>query len=311
MRCGGKNMFLDIILILIIIIAVGIILFIIFKKLPQLTRVEPEKTSLFKEDQMKKEILEKKFKRDLNKYGQKTIKFLKPIFILSSKYVKKGYEYLYQLEEKHRKKLIKTHFEDKISIENEILKYLENAEKFIEKKEWMKAENEYINALKIDIHNLDIYKKLADLYFNNKEYNKAKETYEYIIKLSPQSGIPFTGKDDDYVYNKLGDISSNRGDLNQAFLNYTKSIELKNDNPIYYYNLAEINLKLDKWEESLNNIKKALNIESENPKLLDFLLDLSIIMGDRELANKTLNKLIEVNPENQKILEARERINQI
>lgn len=60
MRCGGKNMFLDIILILIIIIAVGIILFIIFKKLPQLTRVEPEKTSLFKEDQMKKEILEKK-----------------------------------------------------------------------------------------------------------------------------------------------------------------------------------------------------------------------------------------------------------
>ena len=294
-------MFLDIILTLIIIVSIGIILSIVLKKFKQLAQVEPEKISLFKENQMKNEILEKKFKRDINKYGQKIIKFLKPIFVLSSKYIKKGYEKLYQLEEKNRKKLIKTHFEDKISVENEIVQYIENAEKFIQEKKWGDAENEYINALKVDMHNLDIYKKLADLYFENKQYTKARETYEYIIKL----------KDDDYVYNRLGDISSNIGDLNQAIINYKKSIDLKDNNPIYYYNLAEINLKIDKWEESLNNIKKALNIEPENPKLLDFLLDLSIIMGDKELANKTLNRLIEVNPENKKILEARERINQI
>ena len=137
--------------------------------------------------------------------------------------------------------------------------------------------------------------------FNNKDYNKAQETYEYIVKLN----------DDDYAYNRLGDIFTIKGDLNQATINYQKAIGLKNNDPIYYYNLAKINLKLNHLEESLENVKKALNIEPDNSGLLDFLLDLSIIMGDKELANKTLNKLIENNPESKKITGAREKISKI
>jgi tetratricopeptide (TPR) repeat protein len=294
-------MLLNIILILIIIISLSIIISIVFKKLPQLTRVNPEKIAEHKEKTIKKEIIEKRLKEDLDSSKRKILFILKPIISTSYTYFKKFYTYIYKLEEKYRKKLIKTHFEDKISSETRIVKHLEMAIKFIEKKEFNKAENEYINALKLDMHNLDIYKKLADLYFDNKDYDKAKETYEYIIKLD----------DDDYVYNKLGDIFTSKGDLNQATINYKKSIELKDNNPIYYYNLAKINLKLNELEQGLENVKKALDIEPDNPRLLDFLLDLSIIMGDKELANKTLNKLIEVNPDNKKITVAREKINQI
>lgn len=294
-------MALNIILILFIIISLVIILSIVFKKLPQLNRVKPGKIPLFREKKIKKDILEKKLKRDLDLSKRKLLLIIKPLVSSTSIYIKKGYQYIYNLEEKYRKKLRKTHFEDKISIKGQITGHLEKAERFIGEKNLNRAEDEYINALKLDIHNLDIYKKLADLYFKDKDYEKAKETYEYIVKL----------QDDDYVYSRLGDISSNKGDLNQAILNYKKSISIKNDNPVYYYNLAKINLKLDKLEDSLDNIKKALNIEPYNPKLLDFLLDLSIIMGDKDLANKTLNKLIEVNPGNKRILELRKKINKI
>lgn len=294
-------MLLNIILILIIIISLSIIISIIFKKLPQLTRVDPEKVSEYKEETIKKEIIEKRLKEDLDSSKRKILNTIKPIISITYNYSKKFYNYIYKLEEKYRKKLIKTHFEDKISSETQIVKHLETATKFIEEKDFSKAENEYINALKLDIHNLDIYKKLADLYFDNRDYDKAKETYEYIIKL----------EDDDYVYNKLGDIFTSKGDLSQATTNYKKSIELKDNNPTYYYNLAKINLKLNQLEQGLENAKKALNIEPDNPRLLDFLLDLSIIMKDKELANKTLNKLIEVNPDNKKITGAREKINQI
>jgi len=294
-------MFLDIILIIIIIITISIIISVIFKKLPQINQTNPEETTQYKENKIKKEIIEKKLKKDLDSFIDKFLIVIKPSMLKTCNYVKKTYIYIYNLEERYRKKLIKAHFEDKISLESKIKKHLEVAQEFIQNKEFNKAENEYIDALKLDIHNLEIYKNLANLYFDNKEYDKAKETFEYIIKL----------KEDDYIYNKLGDISTNKGDLNQAKINYQKSIELKNDNPIYYYNLSKINLKLNQLEDALENIKKALNIESENPKLLDFLLDLSIIMGDKDLANKTLNKLIAVNPDNKKIPEVREKINQI
>ena len=294
-------MLLNIILTLIIVVSLSVILSIIFKKLPQLNRVDPEKVSEYKEEIIKKEIIEKKLREDLNSSKRKILLIIKPIASTTYTYFKKFYAYIYDLEEKYRKKLIKTHFEDKISSEARVIKHLEMATKFIETKEFSKAENEYIDALKLDMHNLDIYKKLADLYFNNKDYDKAKETYEYIIKL----------EDDDYVYNRLGDIFTSKGDLNQATTNYKKSIELKDNNPIYYYNLAKIDLKLNQLEQGLENAKKALNIEPDNPRLLDFLLDLSIIMGDKELANKTLNRLIEVNPDNKKITVAREKINQI
>lgn len=294
-------MLLNIILIAIIIVSFSIIFSIIFKKLPQINRLKPETTPEYKEEKIKKEIIEKKLKEDINSSKQKILLTIKPILVTAYSYLKKFYHLIYNLEEKYRKKLVKTHFEDKISSETQIIKHLKKAEELIEEKNYTKAENEYIAALKLDMHNLDIYKNLADLYFENKDYDRAKETYEYIIKLN----------DDDYVYNKLGDIFTNRGDLNQAISNYKKSIELKNNNPIYYYNLAKVNLKLNQLEQGLENTKKALNIEPKNPKLLDFLLDLSIIMGDKELANKTLNRLIDVNPDNKKITTAREKINQI
>jgi|GEM_PF-568190 tetratricopeptide (TPR) repeat protein len=294
-------MFLNIILIIIIVVSLSIILSIIFKKLPQLNRVDPEKVTEYQEETREEEIIEEKFKRDVEKYLTKVSKISKPIISTSYIYLKKFYKYIYQLEEKYRQKLIKTHFEDKISSETKVVKHLERADEFIKEKDYSQAESEYIDALKSDMHNIDIYRKLADLYFNNKDHDKAQETYEYITKLN----------DDDYDYNRLGDIFTSKGDLNQAIINYQKAIELEDNNPVYYYNLAKTNLKLNNSEQALENLKKALNIEPKNSKLLDFLLDLSIIMGDKELANKTLNKLIEVNPDNTKIPDARAKINQI
>jgi tetratricopeptide (TPR) repeat protein len=294
-------MFLNIILIIVILIILFIIGSILYRKLPQLKMIEPDEMHNYREDKIKKKILEKKLQSDVSNFWKKMIFILKPIASYLSKTLKKIYTRIYRLEEKYKNKLLKTHFEDKISVESRILKHIEQADVFVENKDFDKAEAEYINALKLDMHNMDIYKKLADLYFQNKDYEKAKETYEYILRI----------KDDDYSYSRLGDISKNKGDLNQAANNYSKSLTIDANNPMHYYNLAKINLKLDQIEDALENINKALNIESESPKFLDFLLDLSIIMKDKDLANKTLLKLKGANPDNNKILKAKEKIDNI
>ncbi len=294
-------MLLNIVLIIFIAISLLIMFFIVIKKVPQLKIIDPEELDVYKEEKIKRNILNKKFKRDVDFFYKKILQILKPISNHFSKNINKLYKYLHSLEHKYRTKLVKTYFDDKISLESQVLIHMEKADDFLKNKEFNKAETEYIDALKIDVHNLDIYKKLADLYFQNKDYDKAKETYEYILRI----------KEDDYSYSRLGDISKNRGDLNQAINNYSKSVAINSNNPMHYYNLAKINLKLEKIEDSLNNINRALNMESDNPKFLDFLLDLSIIMKDKDLANKTFRRLKESNPDNNRLLEIQEKINNI
>ncbi len=294
-------MLINILLIIIIIISIGIVGSIILKKLPQLKRIELEKIDSYRENKIKNQILEKKLKRDVDSLRGKIHSKIKPAIALVSEKTKKWKWSLLRIEKKYREKLARTHFDDKISSEIKITEHLENAENFIKEKDLNNAESEYIEALKIDMHNSETYIKLGDLYFLKKDYKKAKETYEYAIKL----------KENDYIYNKLGDISSEIGDLNSAITNYSKSISMTANNPIYYFNLAKINLKLEQYEECLHNINRSLNLEPENPKFLDFLLDLSIIMGDKNLSEKTISKLIEVNPENKAIPEYRDKINKM
>lgn len=294
-------MLLNIILVFFIITSLLVIFFIVIKKIPQLKVIEPEELDIYKEEKIKRNILNKKFQRDIDSFYKKSLKILRPISSYVSKKINKLYKYLHSLEHKYRTKLVKTYFDDKISLESQVLVHIERADDFLQKKEFAKAETEYIDALKIDVHNLDVYKKLADMYFQNKEYDKAKETYEYILKI----------KEDDYSYSRLGDISKNKGDLSQAMSHYVKSVAVNSNNPMHYYNLAKINLKLEQIEDSLNNVNKALNIEADNPKFLDFLLDLSIIMKDKDLANKTFRRLKEANPDNNRLLEIQEKINNI
>ncbi|MDD4290278.1 MAG: hypothetical protein PHH83_03310 [Patescibacteria group bacterium] len=294
-------MIINIILIILVVISIGVIGSIIIKKLPQLKRLDIDSIDSRRENKIKNQILKKKFKRDLGLLKNNFSSKLKPFFEKLKNSSKKLKVKILRIEKKYREKLAKVHFDDKISKEIKINEHIENAENFIKEKDWINAENEYIEALKIDIHNANTYIKLADLYFTKKDYEKAKQTYEYAIKL----------QENDYIYNKLGEISSEMGDLNTAAINYSKSISLTANNPIYYLNLAKINLKLEQYENSLHNINRSLNLEPENPKFLDFLLDLSIIMKDKNLAEKTIGKLIEVNPENNSIPEYRDRINKI
>jgi len=294
-------MIINIILTILVVISIGIIGSIIIKKLPQIKRVDVTTIDSYRENQIKNKILEKKSRRDISSFKKSVNSKLKPILSNLGNWLKKIKARILRIEKKYREKLARVHFDDKINSEVKVNKHLENAENFIKEKDWINSENEYIEALKIDIHNINIYIKLGDLYHLKKDYEKAKETYEYAIKL----------QENDYIYNKLGDISTEMGDLNNAAISYSKSISMTANNPIYYFNLAKINLKLEQYEDCLNNINRSLNLEPENPKFLDFLLNLSIIMKDKNLAEKTITKLIEVNPENNNIPEYRDKINKM
>jgi tetratricopeptide (TPR) repeat protein len=184
-----------------------------------------------------------------------------------------------------------------------IEKLLNEAKTLMSSEAYQKAEEVLLEALSYDQHNIEVYKLLAEVYRGRKEYTQAKETLEYLLKL--------THNEDASVYSSLAEIARQRGNLKEAEEEYLRSISLSEDNYLYFLSLAETYLDLEEEAKSLETAQRALILSPNNPKILDFLINLSIIMQDKELASKYLNKLKEVNPENNKILEFAEHIDSL
>ena len=136
-----------------------------------------------------------------------------------------------------------------------------------------------------------------------KEYKQAKETLQYLLKL--------THSEDAGVFTSLAEIAKQRGNLKEAEEEYIQSISLSNDNHLNFLSLAEVYLELDDKEQALETAKRALLLAPNNPKVLDFLINISIMSQDKELAEQYLEKLKEVNPENQKIAHFIETIDKL
>lgn len=293
---------LNIIFIIIIIISLGIIIYVIWRKFSKLALIDLEKAPIIKQDEVKKKIIEERLKRNLSEIFSKIGDFLRPVITKIIQLSKEFFKKLIELEEEYRYRVLNLRLKDKIYRDQRVNKLLTEAENLKQQQQLELAEKKYIEILKIDQYFLEAYKGLADLYWLEKNYEQAKETLEYALKLR---------EDDDFLYRQMARISSVRGDLKKAEQEYLRSINLNSQNSINYFELANIYLQLEDYPKTLEIAKRAVALEENNPKYLDFLLEISLLIKDKVLAADTWEKLRQVNPENKKLDELKERIDQL
>ena len=176
---------------------------------------------------------------------------------------------------------------------------LSRAKDEIKKKSYREAERLLVEILSHDSKNIEAYRLLGELYFEEKKYAQAKSTYEFILKLSPDNGEAVAA---------LARIAKLDGDFARARDLYLKTIALNDKESYYFTELGIIFTNLGEMELAFNNFLKANALEPNNPRTLDFLLETSIILKKRDIAENLLAKLREVNPENQKLGEFEEKI---
>ena len=76
-------------------------------------------------------------------------------------------------------------------------------EDFIDKENFADAEKKYVEALTLDDKSYQAYQGLGQLYLLQKDYEHAKETFEFLLKLN---------QEDPFIYRSLGEIAAGRGD---------------------------------------------------------------------------------------------------
>ncbi|MCB9802732.1 tetratricopeptide repeat protein [Candidatus Nomurabacteria bacterium] len=293
---------LNIFLILIILLSLAYLAWLLYQKLPHLSNINVESLPHIQNKQKKDDILKTRLKRDLGKVFSFWRHVSLPARDRVFDWFKNNYGKLKELERDLRRRS-QEQFSSTLSKSQTVDELLTEAKILFNNEEYSKAEEVLIDALSVDPYSVDVYKLLANVYREKKEYEQAKETLKYLLKLTHNA--------DAGVFTSLAEISKVRGNLKQAEEEYLQSISLSDDNHLNFLSLAEVYLDLDDQEQALETAQRALLLSPNNPKILDFLINISIIIQDKELANRYLAKLQEVNPDNQKIAHFIEEIDEL
>ncbi|MFH1822246.1 MAG: tetratricopeptide repeat protein [Patescibacteria group bacterium] len=267
----------NIIPLILILLSLLIIIIIVVRKFSALASLDIETIKSENEAKVKEQIISNRLKRNFIKWNAKIINVAKFIFEKSNLIFKALNNKLYELKEKY-KSSPGLHYGDK---DKKVKELFIEVDALINKDMIDEAEKKLIEIIGLDSKNLSAFAALAHLYFENKNYNDAQETFRHILNLI---------KDQDR------DEKAEGSSIQPAEI---------------YFNLALVLQETEKFTEALENIKQALKIEPSNPRYLDSLLELAIINKDKVSALDAYGKLKKVNPDNKKLEEFKKQISEI
>lgn len=285
----------NIIPLLLILISLGVIIVIVSRKFSVLAALDVENIPAEKEAKFKQRIISNRLKRNIVKYWAKVSLILWPLSQLVGGYLKSR---LYKLHQAKNAYQANKTVDGPAMIE----RLFSQAEELKKRGDSVMAEKKYIEIIGLDSKNLKAFKELGRIYFDKREFEEAKQTFEHILKLK---------KDDEDIYDNLAQIAREKGDLNQARDEYLKSVKLNKQNAETLFNLSQVYQAMGKVKEALVSLKKSLKLEPANPRYLDSMLEISIIMKDKALALDVYNKLLKANPENNKLEEFKRQIDEL
>ncbi|MGJ0372546.1 tetratricopeptide repeat protein [Aliarcobacter cryaerophilus] len=124
-------------------------------------------------------------------------------------------------------------------------------------------------------------------FYKKKNFDKAKEKYEEILKINPKSSE---------VYGNLGVIYKIKGDIQNAIKFYVEAIKLNPKNQLVFNNLGNAFREIKNYKMAIRAYSDAVKL---NPKDFNAFNNLGIVyesMGDNNRAIEAYKQAVRVNP---------------
>ena len=126
------------------------------------------------------------------------------------------------------------------------------------------AENLYRGAIKQNPDHINSLFYLGGLLTQKRNFNKAKELFEKVIKINPK--YPSVNDNLCVVYRMLANISSKNGNLLEAKNFFEKTLILNPNNLEAAYGYGVLLLKLNQHSKGLNYIRKGTSFIRFTPE---------------------------------------------
>ncbi len=257
---------------------------LLLHKLPILKVIDVSQVDNLKQQQVKHELVDARLKRKLTRWGKNLKKYLSPLIF----WERKIFVWFYSQADRWEKSI-----EQKIVVQTapeKLAAALAKAQSLRVNGKLKEAENIYLQFISQHPGRLDAYEGLAEIYLDQRDYEEAREVYEYLANKGEvrESSLG------------LARVASGQGLLDEAKSQYLSSLTVINAiQP--HLELAQIYNQLGNTAEALRHLDEARKLEPNNPKILDFYIELSIVNGQPIEAQAALDVLKEANPDNQKI----------
>lgn len=252
-------MIVEIILIILLVVSLGVIVVLGIRKLPQIRVVDPSSSKEAKSKELKYAILKKRLERIGSERTENLRRQLSPIAQKAQDAFRRMAGKLTALErsyaERQKGGIEKAH-------DPEILRQLvREAEKMMEEERYDIAEKKLIEVVSHDPKNVTAYEHLGRLYFKNKDYTAARETFSFLLRLSPR---------DASVNASLGEVAEAEGKASDALRYYKEALDISPHNPKYLDFYIDTAIMNGDVHESMNALEHLREVNPENQKITEF-----------------------------------------
>ncbi len=300
-------MLINILFLLVTLACLGVIGYIVWSKMPQISNLDAHNLPEEKTNRKKNEIVLRRLDLKSEETKHKLSEKLKPIQTVWGQFQLKFRVYVGKIERLlHHEEMIKTKEEHSQLTNEELAIKLKNliqeGSQNLEAGSFDQAEKSFIGAIKIDAKSVDAYRGLAETYLKRGAREEAKQTFVFLHQLEPGN---------DAVMVRLAQMAEEDNDIYQAIEYYQLAVVANDALSPRFAHLAELLLKVGENEVAKDAIMQAVELEPQNPKYLDFLLETAILCQDKKLATEAFSKLRMSNPENSKLPEFKYRIDSL
>ncbi|EKD32847.1 MAG: hypothetical protein ACD_76C00134G0007 [uncultured bacterium] len=245
------------------LLALFVIIFLIVKKVPHLRILDIESLKASREKRIKQNILMNRLERLGGEKVKKIVKFIKPagsILSAGKSRIKEKVKNLENQYQKIAKELGSASANHAVDVDA-IKRLLEEAASLASEGNHLEAEKRYIEVISHSPKNTAAYEDLGNLYLDMKQYEQAKESLSYALKIKPN---------DASVLASLGEVSLRIGNANDAKAYFERATSVRPNNPKYLDFYIQACIDSASPEEARHGLERLREVNPENQKLDQF-----------------------------------------
>ena len=265
---------------------------ILARKFPQITLIDTATLPKERENKKKKEIIHDRVGRIMTDSWRRFCGRVGPFFGRVRAGFRARYRRLLQLEKKFQEPAKAPPAPTVAEVRENAAQLIAEAAELLILGRAPEAEKKYLEAVKLDQRNAEAYRGLGQIYLDSKNYAQARETFEFLVRLSSKE------------QSSAGHAVDHRRESGPCAAPAAVQAEIAKS----YFDLSNACRAMGDVAGAKEALEGAVAHEPANPKHLDLLIEACILVGDKGRAMEVFGQLKAANPENQKLQSLYDRI---
>ena len=245
----------------IIIIAFVVVCVVIYRKVPQLRKIDVESLPKERERKLKHELIMGRLTRTKHDKLAGVSRVAGVAVKQASRIGRRAVQKLYAIEQ-YYKKIQQTQAEGEHALDKKTVKRLINeAEELVREEEYIPAEKIYIEIISHNPKHVEAYEGLGNLYLRAKQFKQARESLLFALRLEPT---------DASVLMSMGELEIMLENLGSAVDYLRKAVHKRPGNPKYLDAYIEASLDAKLFEDARKGLGRMKEVNAENKKIPDW-----------------------------------------